>query len=260
LKSAPAGEASIEILSAAGDTIRTFSIPARAGMNRFEWDLRFTDARGLPERTFLMGGSLRGPLAAPGTYQMKLVVGSETATRALEIRKDPRIPTTADDFQEQLDLLLRIRDRLSEAHDAVARVTSLKAQVESLLATARDRAELAELAGRATSLAEKLQNTLDRLYEPRFIGVDDQLLLFPLKLNARLASLGGVVSSADRAPTKAAHEVFRKLSSELDAELTKIEAILSSEVPELNQLARGKGMSIISGVLPSATADRGSDE
>jgi hypothetical protein len=54
--------------------------------------------------------------------------------------------------------------------------------------------------------------------------------------------------------------VFRKLSSELDAELTKIEAILSSEVPELNQLARGKGMSIISGVLPSATADRGSDE
>jgi hypothetical protein len=245
LKDRPSGDVAIEILDASGKTIQIFRRPAEPGMNRFEWDLRHPDARGLPGRTYLMGGSLRGPVAAPGSYQVKLTVGEKVSTRPFEIRKDPRIATTTEDFEKQLELLLRIRDRLSETHQAIATALDLKEQIHKMDERAGDRAELAEVSVQARGLGEKLQELLDGLYEPRFTGVDDQLLLFPLKLNARLASLGGVVSSADRAPTSAAYEVFRELSAQLEPELSKLQRILSSELPALNRLAQEKGMSIV---------------
>jgi photosystem II stability/assembly factor-like uncharacterized protein len=259
LKDRPNGEVLIEILGAGGSPIQRFRRPGEAGMNRFEWDLRHPDAQGLPGRTFLMGGSLRGPVAVPGAYQVRLTVGDQVSTRSFEIKKDPRIATTVEDFEEQLDLLLRIRDRLSETHQAVAKLLDLKAQVEGMERRARDRAELSEVAKRANELARKLQEVIDRLYEPRFIGVDDQLLLFPLRLNARLASLGGVVASADRAPTAAAHEVFGRLSSELDSELARLRELLSSDLPELNRLAQDRGMTLVSRVLGFAPAASGGE-
>jgi photosystem II stability/assembly factor-like uncharacterized protein len=245
LKERPSGDVSIDILDASGKTLQSFRRPAEPGMNRFEWDLRHPDARGLPGRTYLMGGSLRGPVAVPGSYQVKLSVGERVSTRSFEIRKDPRIPTTAEDFDKQLDLLLRIRDRLSETHEAAAKALDLKEQMRAISKRAGDRAELADVSRQAKELSGKLQDLIDGLYEPRFIGVDDQLLLFPLKLNARLASLGGVVTSADRAPTAAAYEVFQELSAQLEAERAKLQSILSSELPALNRLAQEKGMTIV---------------
>ncbi|MGH9323327.1 MAG: VPS10 domain-containing protein [Vicinamibacteria bacterium] len=258
LKDRPSGDVGIEILDAEGGTIQGLRGPAEPGVNRFEWDLRYPDARGLPERTYLMGGSLRGPVAVPGGYQVRLRVGEEVSTRSFELRKDPRIPTTAEDFQKQFDLLLSIRDRLSAAHDAVATVLDLKEQIDGIEKRAEGRADLSEVSRQASELGRKLQAVLDQLYEPRFIGVDDQLLLFPLKLNARLASLGGVVASADRAPTSAAQEVFRELSSQLDSELVRLQAILSSELPALNRLAQEKGMTLVSSMLRFAPGERGS--
>ncbi len=212
LREKPSAAVELDVLDSTGAVVKKFrgpSLPAERGLNRFEWDLRYPDARGLPGRTYLMGGSLRGPVAVPGVYQARLSMGEHRSTQSFEIRKDPRIPTTDSEFREQFDLLLAIGERLSEVHEAIAAVLDLQKQLEGLVARAKDRAELEDVASLASALSKKLQTVLERFYEPRFIGVDDQLLLFPLKLNARLASLGGVVASADRAPTAAAHGVFR---------------------------------------------------
>ncbi len=66
----------------------------RAGMNRFSWDMRYPDAHGIEGGTFFLGGSLRGPLAVPGQYKVKITVGDQTATQNFEIKKDPRETTT----------------------------------------------------------------------------------------------------------------------------------------------------------------------
>src|SRR5262249_18928079 len=68
-------------------------IPAKAGLNRFDWDLRYPDAsrfKGL----ILWGGGLQGPTVVPGTYQVRLTAGGKSQTRSFEIRKDPRLATT----------------------------------------------------------------------------------------------------------------------------------------------------------------------
>ena len=62
------GLAKIEIFDKAGTLIKTFDrIPADAGMNRFEWDLRYPDARPVDVEMHLAGGSLRGRRRCPET-------------------------------------------------------------------------------------------------------------------------------------------------------------------------------------------------
>ena len=99
-KSAPA-EATLEILDSKGQVVRTFSskdaaraasgrrqeavadiwvvppvrLTTRAGMNRFVWDLKYTE----------------GPLALPGTYQVRLKAGGQDAHSAAGRQGRPAI-------------------------------------------------------------------------------------------------------------------------------------------------------------------------
>ena len=54
-------------------------------MHRYVWDMRYPDAHGIEGGTFLAGGNLRGPVAAPGTYQVRLKAGGQTFTQPLRI-------------------------------------------------------------------------------------------------------------------------------------------------------------------------------
>ena len=70
----------------------------QAGLNRFLWDMCYPDPAKVEEG--FMGGEamLLGPVAAPGTYSVRLVVGDWTRTVAFEIQKDPRVPATQQDL------------------------------------------------------------------------------------------------------------------------------------------------------------------
>src|SRR5262249_31044003 len=48
-------------------------LPTEAGLNRFVWDLRYEGSTRVP-RSPLWAGNTDGPVALPGTYQIKLTV------------------------------------------------------------------------------------------------------------------------------------------------------------------------------------------
>ncbi len=93
---------------------------------------------------------------------------------------------------------------------------------------------------------EKLTAVLNELVELRFRGIDDQMLVYPLQLNAKINSLQRVVASADRRPTDQTVEVFNMLSAQLDTQLAKLEAIMANDVAALNRKLRGKGLGEVS--------------
>ena len=103
-------------------------LPAKAGLNRFVWDLRHTDAarfKGL----VLWAGNTRGPSAR---FRARTRCASpRTAaalTQPLEVRGDPRLPATPPELAAQLALSLRIRDLLTETHQAIARLRAVREQ------------------------------------------------------------------------------------------------------------------------------------
>jgi len=87
-----------------------------AGLNRFNWDLRADP---------LMVGrqSVLGRKAVPGSYQVKLTIGSEVQTAPLKLLMDPRLArahVTSADLQKQHDLLAQIDGAIAQAQKAAA--------------------------------------------------------------------------------------------------------------------------------------------
>jgi photosystem II stability/assembly factor-like uncharacterized protein len=220
-----ARDVTLEFLDAHGTVIKSVSSTDRngpagtAGMHRYAWDMRYPDARGIEGGTFLAGGNLRGPVAVPGTYQVRMMAAGQTLTQPLRIVADPRSDAKSDAIQEQFDLLIAIRDKVSAVHDAVNEIRRMRAS----LASRRDRAAGAKL----EAALEAVQKELAEL---RFAGFDDQMLVFDLKLNNRMAALQNYVAQGDYAPTEQQYSVFRELSSAIDNALTRF-GTLKSQMP-----------------------------
>jgi photosystem II stability/assembly factor-like uncharacterized protein len=220
-----ARDVTLEFVDPRGTIVKSVSSSDRngpagaAGMHRYVWDLRYPDAHGLQEGTFLAGGNLRGPVAVPGAYQVRMKTGGQTLTQPLRIVADPRGDATAADLQEQFDLLVAIRDKVSAVHDAVNEIGKMRAS----LASRRDRAA-------AARLDAALDGVQRELVELRFAGFDDQMLVFDLKLNNRMAALQNYVAQGDYAPTEQQYSVFRELSSAIDSALARF-GTLKSQMP-----------------------------
>ncbi|MGB7023752.1 MAG: hypothetical protein WBD73_08145 [Candidatus Acidiferrales bacterium] len=208
------------------------------GLNRFAWDMRYPDARGIEGGTFFLGGSLRGPQAAPGEYQVKLTVGNQSATQAFDIKRDPRVATTAAQYKEQLELALSARDKLSAADDAINQIREIQQQVNAASQKAGDNAAIR---GAAHTLNDRLDAVLHHLYEPRFTGFDDQTLIYPLQLNNRLAAMQNYLGG-DYGPTAQGVAVFKELSGELSEQLADLTRIRNVDLPAFNADLKAAGI------------------
>jgi hypothetical protein len=270
LQQKPEGEVSLSVLDGQGQLIKRSSsvapnaqpasaaakeprLPTETGLNRFVWNLRYPDARGVPGDV-TTERSLTGPLAPPGTYQAQLSVGGQTYTAAFELCADPCVSATTADFAAQFSLLLRIRDKLSETHDAINRLRSIRQQVEEWIRRAEgvpDGPTTAEALGQAAAgITEKLTAIEAELIQSLARVQQDQLN-FPTRLNAKLAALTSVVASADGAPTRQAYEVFHDLATRIDQQLIRLQEVIDADVAAFNELIRA---SAIPAVVPRGTA------
>jgi hypothetical protein len=211
-------------------------IPAKAGLNTFAWDLRTPPAAKF-EGLILWGGETDGPRAVPGRYQVRLSAGGTTLARPFELRKDPRLATTDEEFAKQFALLAQIREKLNATHEGVARLRAVRDQAK----TAADRAKGTEaekpMSEAADALAKKLTGVEEALYQTKNRSSQDPLN-FPIRLNNKLAALASTVASADAAPTAQSYEVYRDLSARIDAELQKLDRLMAEDVPAFNRLVR----------------------
>ena len=211
-------------------------LPAKAGLNRVAWDLRGEEAsrfKGL----ILWSGETRGPVVPPGRYQVRLSALGQTLTQPLEVRKDPRLPTGEADFAAQYDLRRKIRDKLTEAHDAIARIRDVREQVRSAADRSKAAGGRTEVATAAEALDKKLTAVEEALYQTRNQSSQDPLN-FPIRLNNKLAALARVLDSADSAPTEQSRAVYDDLAAKVDAQLAALAQAISADLASFNRLVR----------------------
>ena len=225
-----------------------------AGLNRFVWDMRYLDAARFPGM-ILWAGDVRGPRAAPGTYQVKLTVGGQTLAQAFEIKKDPRLATTAEDFQKQLALSLKIRDKLTETHNAVAQIRDVKRQLQDLLTRAAEEPNAKPVVDAGRALSAKLSAVEEELYQTKNQSSQDPLN-FPIKLNNKLAALGSIVASADAQPTEQSYTLYEELASKIDAQLRQLNQVMTTDLKAFNNLVRASDIPAVI-IKPSPNARAG---
>jgi hypothetical protein len=140
-------------------------------------------------------------------------------------------------LQEQFDLAMNIRDKTSEANQAVIDIREIKKQAKDRTDTAKDSA----IAAAADALTRKLSEVEEEIYQVRNQSNQDPLN-FPIKINNRIAALRRSVETGDARPTNASYEVFKELSAELDVQLARLKSIEGTELGVLNRLLAAKSV------------------
>jgi hypothetical protein len=209
----------------------------------------------------LWAGDVRGPRPVPGAYQVKLTVDGKTLTQSFEIKKDPRLQTTQEEFAKQFALLSKIRDKLTETHNAVAQIRDVKRQLDDLLKRAADEPNAKPVLDAGRELTAKLTAVEEELYQTKNQSSQDPLN-FPIRLNNKLAALGGIVGSADAQPTEQSFVLYDELAAKIDAQLQRLGQIMSSDLKSFNNLVRTSDIPavIIKPTPGGASASAGSSE
>ena len=272
LKDKPKGDVTLEFLDDGGKLIKKFSSAAPAkkpesraasveeeqqqeggprrggpvarvttdqGLNRFEWDLRYPDAVTFPG-IVLWAANVRGPLVTPGAYQVRLTAEGKTQTQKFEVRRDPRVPTTPEQFTAQLQTALQMRDKVSQTNQAVIDIRQVREQINELterLEADKSGEKSRMVLEKAKSLAAELTTIEETLYQTKNRASEDPLN-FPVRLNNKLAALLSAVSQADAQPTASQQQVYEDLATGVNAQMKKLKDVMSTSVPALNKMVK----------------------
>jgi hypothetical protein len=204
------------------------------GLNSVNWNLSYPGAVSFPGM-ILWGASTNGPMAPPGTYRVRLTANGRAQTQSFRVRRNPLYTGVTDaDLQAQFDLAIRIRDKVTEANQAVIDIRRIKTDVAERLGRSTD----ARLKTAGATLTTSASGVEEAIYQVRNQSGQDPLN-FPIKINNRLASLLRVVTRGDGAPIGNAPVIFGDLVAELKTETDKLEEILVTQLAAFNQeLAR----------------------
>jgi hypothetical protein len=225
----PSGDEAKAIEGGEGDEDEDAPKPAKlthyAGLNSFVWDMRYPSATSIPHSP-LWAGSVRGPRALPGQYQVRLTVDGKTQVQPLVIEPDPRGTATVDALREQFGLHQKINTELTLVHDTVLDLRAARARLEA------KKAANPALAAQIDAAEAKMAAIEEELIQPRAHASEDALN-YPVKLNNMIAALGSLVGEGDFAPTAQDEQEFVQLKSEADAQIAAWNALKAGELVRL---------------------------
>ena len=256
LAEAAVGSATLTIHDSAGNLVDSFPstipvekkdrhglyITAEAGMNSFQWPMTYPSGVKMVDTEYHKRPG--GPLAQPGVYRATLTVGDWSMSQSFELLKDPRVTTSDADLAEQFDLLITIRDMLSDIASGVNTIRSVKRQLLEWTVRLADSEPAASLIVAAGSLRERLTAIENELVQVE-LTADGDSLNYREQLFEKMSALPAVVSSADARPTEQSYAVYTKLAGQARDQLSTLQSVLDTDLASLNESLVSLGVPVI---------------
>jgi photosystem II stability/assembly factor-like uncharacterized protein len=262
LKSGSAGEVTLEILDGKNQVVRRFSsndrpaaprtrqaiadmwiVPpptftAKAGMNRFVWDLRYSPVAAAGGGQGEGGQPARGPQVLPGNYQVRLTVAGQRYTQPLKVTLDPRSTATPIDLAKQFDLARKASREQERTAEASREIAALRRQLAGL------QKKVSEIASASALLPQILALDAD---SARIAGSGggrnaDAPSSGLNAIRAELNAVANVVDSSDRTPPGQAYALFNQASRALATQLASWTSLKSGRLAELSRALRDQGL------------------
>jgi hypothetical protein len=182
----------------------------------------------------LWGGGTTGPSVPPGTYRVRMTADADVETAELVVKRNPLFTDVSDeDLRAQYELAIKIRDKVSEANQAVIDIRTMKKQISDRLEKNTD----AQLRSAGAKAVASLSAVEGEIYQVKNQSGQDPLN-FPIKVNNRLASLLDVVGSGDGRPIASAYPIFTDLTGELKVLTDRLKQVVATDVAAFNARAK----------------------
>ena len=271
LKETSKSPLTITILDEQGNHVRTLKGTKHKGINRIVWNLRYSGAKPTKLRTKPPGnphvveekrfaaswiqeswypllswgtsGGFRGFLVAPGTYNIKLSADGKEFSQKLKVKKDPRSEGSLEDIQEQVQMLLDIREDLNAVSDMISQIEWMRKQCYDLVDVLMIGGGSDDLIKTIDEFNKKLRSIEDELFQMIIAEGDTKSFRYPQKLYCKLSVLAGdVANSVDFAPSQQQKEVHTLLKERVMEQKLRLEKLLEKDLPAFNNLLKEKNI------------------
>jgi photosystem II stability/assembly factor-like uncharacterized protein len=148
----------LQIVDAAGNVVRTVKgthkvngknesyVPNKGGINRYVWDFTEdapTKWRGAAREDYQ--GPKTGPAVVPGTYTVRLQLGSSTLAQAVVVRGDPRDSWTQAEYQAGYEYARKYATIYGKIDDALNNLDAMKKSLAAAAIAAKNDAPVSQM-------------------------------------------------------------------------------------------------------------------
>lgn len=135
----PTGDVHRTYTSEADDDFKSYdggpsaeaTLPKKAGLNRFVWDLRNESLLGAPEA--YIEGSFRGGRVAPGQYTLQLKVGEESLKVKANVLPHPGYEVDDKAYGEQAAFIQAVSVQINTMHQAVNDLQAVRERLVAMM-------------------------------------------------------------------------------------------------------------------------------
>lgn len=234
----------LDITDSNGDLVRSFSPIAEEKGDKwtpkdstqlFVWDLRYPDPLKVKGMYFFWVME-RGPSAIPGTYTATLYVEGDSVSVPFNLIIDPRVKASQQDLQDQFNFLIDTRDLLSEMHQTILDIRSVRGQLNELSIKLNDETNQ-DLISEIASIDSSMTVIETAFYQTKNKSEQD-MLNYPIMLNNKLGHLSALANMGYNRPTDQMYALKEELELEINAYLENWDTIQEKDIKILNQMVK----------------------
>ena len=175
-------------------------------------------------------------------YDIRLTYNNEEYSQEFEIVKDPRVSNSKEDYKNQLDFLLKVRDEVSRANKIIIDIRNIKSDLDFLMEKVSDKDQITDLIKKYKSDLEVIENNIHMTKNQS----RQDPLNYGIRINNRIAFLLADSQRGDYPPTEQALEFFESIKGELNEEISKFNRVLNTYTLQLNNMIQDNDIKFIS--------------
>lgn len=213
----------------------------KSGGNRLIWDMRYPGFKTFDGMVLYSSPNI-GPKAVPGKYKVRLTYNGNSQEQEFTIVKDPRLPNNSDDFKNQFNFLIEVRDQVSRANQAIVDIRSVKKDLDYLTDKTKNNKELQSLIKDFKTKIEVVENNIHMTKNQS----RQDPLNYGIRINNRLAFLLADSQRGDFPPTDQSKEFFNDIKKELDIEINALNDLMKKSIETINEKVTSDKIPMIS--------------
>lgn len=219
----------------------TKKLAVKAGGNRMIWDMRYPGFKTFEGMIFYSSPNT-GPKAVPGDYRVRLTVNGASQEQDFSIIKDPRLPNSQSDYENQFDFLMDVRDQVSKANEAIIKIRTIQKDLKYLKEKTKDNTDIQQLIAAYESELSLVENNIHMTKNQS----RQDPLNYGIRINNRLAFLMADSQRGDYPPTQQAQQFFKEVVAELNQELNTLNALVEKQTKVVNEKVEQEDIKMIS--------------
>jgi hypothetical protein len=240
----------LAIFDSTNKRIRDLTVNTKKGLHRTTWDLRLAAPYFNP-RT---GGNNRQPQGSfvlPGRYTARLTLsgrGDSVAAASVEtpviVSADPLVQLSAAEYRALHDMRIRAASEQARVQGVVRTAEQLKDQMTEVKNALKNLTGTDSISKQVTALDRDVDDILEKVRGRQNAGegdADDKNRFKP-SIQERVNGVANEIGDVTSPPTQLQRETLDSAMKDLEREVARLNAIITTRVPALNRALDAAGV------------------